>query len=99
MSVVTLSSLERGELERLARSRTWALEQAKRRAKVILMLSAGGSYCEISKRLGSTLFWFSKIQGGVITRGILTSVKGFERKLIRYIRKCKNGATPVRWIY
>jgi hypothetical protein len=63
------------------------------------MLSAGGSYGKISKRLGSPFFWFSKIQGGVITRGILTSVKGFERKLIRYIRKYNKSATPVRWIY
>ena len=59
MSGVTLASLERGELERLARSRTWALEQARRRAKVILMLSAGGSYCEISKRLGCTFNYIS----------------------------------------
>jgi hypothetical protein len=95
MSAGTLSSLERGELGRLVRSRTWALEQVKRRAKVILMLSAGGSYCEISKRLGSPFFWFSKIQGGVITRGILTSVKGFDRKLIRYIREYSRGAIHI----
>jgi transposase len=59
MSGVTLASLERGELERLARSRTWTLEQARRRAKVILMLSAGGSYYEISKRLGCTFNYIS----------------------------------------
>jgi hypothetical protein len=63
------------------------------------MLSAGGSYCEISKRLGCTFFRFSKIQGGVITRGILTSVKGFERKLMRYIREYSRGAMHIRWIY
>jgi transposase len=63
MSVVTLASLERGELERLARSRTWALEQARRRAKIILMLSAGGSYCEISKRLGCTFNYISYWRG------------------------------------
>jgi transposase len=59
MSSVKLALLERGELERLARSRTWTLEQARRRAKVILMLSAGGSYCEISKRLGCTFNYIS----------------------------------------
>jgi transposase len=59
MSVVTLASLERRELERLARSRTRALELARRRAKVILMLSAGGSYNEISKRLGCTVDYIS----------------------------------------
>ena len=59
MSVVTLASLERRELERLARSRTRALELTKRRAKVILMLSAGGSYSEISRRLGCTVDYIS----------------------------------------
>jgi transposase len=59
MSVVTLASLERRELERLAQSRARALERAKRRAKVILMLSAGGSYNEISKRLGCTIDYIS----------------------------------------
>jgi transposase len=63
MSVVTLASLERRELERLARSRTRALERAKRRAKVILMLSAGGSYNEISKRLGCTIDYISYWRG------------------------------------
>jgi transposase len=59
MSVVTLASLERRELERLARSRTRALEMARRRAKIILMLSSGGSYSEISKRLGCTVDYIS----------------------------------------
>jgi transposase len=59
MSGVTLVSLERRELERLARSRTRALELTRRRAKVILMLSAGGSYNEISKRLGCTIDYIS----------------------------------------
>jgi transposase len=63
MSVVTLASLERRELEHLARSRTRALERAKKRAKVILMLSAGGSYNEISKRLGCTIDYISYWRG------------------------------------
>jgi transposase len=63
MSVVTLVSLERRELEHLARSRTRALERAKKRAKVILMLSAGGSYNEISKRLGCTIDYISYWRG------------------------------------
>jgi hypothetical protein len=41
----------------------------------------------------------SKIQSDVITRGILTSVMGFERKLIRYIREYSKGAMQIRWIY
>jgi transposase len=63
MSVVTLALLERRELERLARSRTRALEPARRKAKVILMLSAGGSYSEISKRLGCTVDYISYWRG------------------------------------
>ena len=43
--------------------------------------------------------WFSKIHRDVVSRGVFTSVKGLERKLIRYIRKYKNSATPIRWIY
>jgi transposase len=43
--------------------------------------------------------WFSKIQRDVITRGVFTSVKDFAPRLIRYIRKCNKGATPIRWIY
>src|SRR5580700_1592306 len=63
MSVVTLASLERMELERLARSRTRAMKRAKRIAKVILMLSAGGSYSEITKRLGCTVDYISYWRG------------------------------------
>jgi transposase len=63
MSVVALASLERSELERLARSRNRALKLARRRAKVILMLSAGGSYSEISKRLRCTVDYISYWRG------------------------------------
>jgi len=63
MSVVRLDSLERRELEHLARSRTQGLALAKRRAKVILMLSAGGSYSEISKRLGCSVYYISYWSG------------------------------------
>jgi transposase len=63
MSVVTLDSRERKELEDLARSRTQALALAKKRAKVILMLSAGGSYREIRKRLGCSTYYISYWSG------------------------------------
>jgi transposase len=63
MSVVMLASLERRELERLARTRTRALELSRRRAKVILMLSAGGSYNEICKRLGCSVDYISYWRG------------------------------------
>jgi transposase len=43
--------------------------------------------------------WFSKIHRDVVSRGVSTSVKGLERKLIRYIRKYKGARTPIRWIY
>src|SRR5215831_12149636 len=50
---VVLAPPERRELERRARSRSLAVELVNR-AKVILMLAAGGSYSEIGKRLGCT---------------------------------------------
>ncbi len=59
MSVITLAPLERSELERLARSRSLVLEPARRRAKVILMLSTGGSYSAIRKRLGCSVEYIS----------------------------------------
>jgi DDE superfamily endonuclease len=43
--------------------------------------------------------WFSKIHRDVVSRGVFAPVRGLERKLIRYIRKYKNGSTPIRWIY
>lgn len=48
---VILAPPERRELKRRARSRSLAVESA-RRAKVILMLAAGDSYSEIGERLG-----------------------------------------------
>jgi transposase len=71
MSAVTLDPGERKELEHLARSRTQSLALAKRRAKVILMLSAGGSYREISKRLGCTTFYISYWSGRFKEKGML----------------------------
>src|ERR1700733_12506208 len=71
MSVVTLDPRERKELEHLARSRTQALALAKRRAKVILMLSAGDSYREISKRLGCTTYYISYWSGRFKEKGMI----------------------------
>jgi transposase len=71
MSVVTLDPRERKELEHLARSRTQSLTLAKRRAKVILMLSAGGSYREISKRLGCTTCYISYWSGRFKEKGLI----------------------------
>jgi len=50
---VSLAPREREELERRARSRSVAVESV-RRAKVILMLADGGSYSQISERIGCT---------------------------------------------
>jgi transposase len=43
--------------------------------------------------------WFAKITRDVIARGIFTSVKDLHRKLMRYIRKYNNNATPIKWTY
>jgi transposase len=62
MSLVALAPLERKELERRARSRSLPVESV-RRAKVILMLAAGGSYSEICKRLDCKNHYISLCKG------------------------------------
>jgi len=41
--------------------------------------------------------WFSRIQRDVITRGIFTSVKDLDKKLIRYIREHNKDPKPIKW--
>ena len=43
--------------------------------------------------------WFSRIQRDVITRGIFTSVKDLDRKLMRYIRQHNKNPKPIKWKY
>jgi transposase len=43
--------------------------------------------------------WFSRIQRDVITRGIFTSTKDLDRKLMRYIRLYNKRAKPLKWKY
>jgi transposase len=43
--------------------------------------------------------WFSRIQRDVISRGIFTSVKDLDRKLMRYIREHNKDPKPVKWKY
>ena len=43
--------------------------------------------------------WFSKIQRDVITRGVFTSVKDLDRKLMRYIRANNKHPKPIKWKY
>ncbi len=43
--------------------------------------------------------WFSRIQRDVITRGIFTSVKDLDRKLMRYIREQNKDPKPIKWKY
>lgn len=43
--------------------------------------------------------WFSRIQRDVIRRGIFTSVKDLDRKLMRYIRAHNKNPKPVKWKY
>ena len=43
--------------------------------------------------------WFSRIQRDVINRGIFTSVKDLDRKLMRYIREHNNDPQPIKWKY
>jgi len=43
--------------------------------------------------------WFSRIQRDVISRGIFTSVKDLDRKLMRYIRQHNKSPKPIKWKY
>lgn len=43
--------------------------------------------------------WFSRIQRDVIDRGIFTSVKDLDRKLMRYIREHNKSPRPIKWKY
>jgi transposase len=52
-----------------------------------------------SSWLNQVEIWFSKIQRAVIARGVFTSVKDLERKLMRFIRNYNKTATPIRWVY
>ena len=43
--------------------------------------------------------WFARIQRDVITRGIFTSPKDLDKKLMRYIRQYNKQPKPVKWKY
>jgi transposase len=43
--------------------------------------------------------WFSRIQRDVISRGIFTSVKDLDKKLMRYIRQYNKNPKPLKWKY
>ena len=43
--------------------------------------------------------WFSKIQRDLIARGVFTSTKDLDRKIMRYIRKYNKIAKPYKWTY
>lgn len=43
--------------------------------------------------------WFSRIQRDVISRGIFTSVKDLDKKLMRYIREYNKNPKPLTWKY
>lgn len=43
--------------------------------------------------------WFSRIQHDVIARGIFTSAKDLDRKLMRYICAHNKNPKPIKWKY
>ena len=43
--------------------------------------------------------WFARIQRDVITRGVFTSIKDLDKKLMRYIRQYNKCAAPLKWKY
>jgi transposase len=52
-----------------------------------------------SSWLNQVELWFAKIQRDVIARGVFTSVKDLEKKLMRYIRSYNNTPKTVKWKY
>jgi transposase len=52
-----------------------------------------------SSWLNQIELWFSKIQRAIIARGIFTSLKDLDRKIMRYIRSYNRTATPIKWSY
>lgn len=56
-------------------------------------------YPTYSSWLNQVEHWFSRIQRDVISRGIFTSVKDLDRKLMRYIRAHNKNPRPVKWKY
>ena len=52
-----------------------------------------------SSWLNQVELWFSKIAREVIARGIFTSTKDLDRKLMRYIRHYNKQAKPFKWSY
>ncbi len=52
-----------------------------------------------SSWLNQVEIWFSKLQRDVIIRGVFTSVRDLERKILRYIRLHAKTAKPFKWKY
>lgn len=52
-----------------------------------------------SSWLNQVEIWFSKIQRDVIARGVFTSTKDLDKKLMRYIRQHNKNPKPMRWKY
>ena len=43
--------------------------------------------------------WFARIQRDVITRGVFTSIKDLDKKLMRYIRQYNKNPKPLKWTF
>lgn len=43
--------------------------------------------------------WFARIQRDVIARGVFTSTKDLDKKLMRYIRQYNKNPVPLKWKY
>ena len=52
-----------------------------------------------SSWLNQVELWFAKIERDLLARGIFTYVPDLRRKILRYICKYNDHATPIRWSY
>jgi transposase len=52
-----------------------------------------------SSWLNQVELWFAKIERDVIARGVFTSVRDLEKKIMRYIRQYNKIPKTVKWKY
>ena len=52
-----------------------------------------------TSRLNQVENWFSRVQRDIIARGIFTSIKDLDKKLMRYVGQYNKNPRPLKWRY
>jgi transposase len=95
MSKMNLSEAEREELLSVSSHKTDAV-QTFLADHTTVSIHYTPTY---SSWLNQVENWFARIQRDVITRGVFTSTKDLDKKLMRYIRQYNKQAAPLKWKY